>query len=171
MHIREVVVVDRDDHVIGSMELREAKRRGEIVRIVRVLLFNSKRELYLQRRGPNVDFPGVLDQSAGGHVDKGESYEQAARRETAEEIGIADLKLEPIANYYTDDEYFGGFQLKRFNRLYVGHSDEPVRIDAEEVAGGEWVSQDRLGQMIADDPSQFAAAFVKAYRIYRDKTG
>jgi len=71
----KIVVVDENDNVIGSEEKEVALHNGLIRRVVRIFVFNSKGELYLQRRSAGmVTYPNTWDQSAGGHVDVGETY-------------------------------------------------------------------------------------------------
>ena len=161
----KVVIVDKNDKVIGAMNRSDAVRNGKIVRIVRIFLFNSKGDLFLQKRGPNVDFPNLLDQSVGGHVDEGEDYLSAAKREMEEEIGLTSVKLKKIARYYTANEYtFGRF--KRFNMLFSAVSDKALVLNPDEVTDGIWVSMTKLNNMITETPEKFTQGFIKAYRIY-----
>lgn len=162
----KVVIVDKDDNVIGAMSRDKAVQLGKIVRIVRIFLFNSDGELFLQKRGANVDFPNLWDQSVGGHVDEGEDYLTAAEREMKEEIGLKGVKLDEIAKYYTESEYTHG-QFKRFNMLYSATSDTPLTLEPDEVAGGEWVSLPGLDKMLADGPENFTRGFIRAYEVYR----
>jgi len=60
--------------------------------VIHLHIFNSKGELYLQKRAPDKDIqPGKWDTSVGGHVDYGEEVEQALHREAREELGITDF--------------------------------------------------------------------------------
>src|SRR4051812_18974633 len=81
------VVNDRNE-VIGQ-ELRSVVHRtGLKHRAVHVLVFNSRRQLFLQKRSMLKDcFPGTWDSSASGHLDRGEEYDACAIRELGEELG------------------------------------------------------------------------------------
>lgn len=58
-------------------------------RSVQVLLFSPEGRLLLQKRSGNkVIQPGKWDASAGGHLAPGETWEEAAVRETGEELGV-----------------------------------------------------------------------------------
>ena len=54
----------------------------EVVKRVKVLIINSKKEILLGYSHNNYQFPG-------GHVENGESLIQAVKREVLEETGIA----------------------------------------------------------------------------------
>ena len=51
-----------------------------------MLLVNARGELLLQRRPADKENGGRWDKSVGGHVDEGESFDQAAVREAGEEL-------------------------------------------------------------------------------------
>lgn len=64
--------------------------------VVHLHVFNSRGELYLQKRPDWKDIqPGRWDTAVGGHVDFGEEVEEALRREVREEIGLT--HFEPVA--------------------------------------------------------------------------
>ena len=162
-----VIVVDREDNIIGAMDRATAVSQGMIVRIVRIFLFNSKGELFMQKRGPNVDFPNLWDQSVGGHVDEGEDYQTAAQREMAEEIGIKAAVLTEITKYYTATEYNHG-HFKRFNMLYTAVSDSPVVIEPDEVSEGRWITPADLDRLMDEQPELFTQGFITAYQKYKE---
>ena len=82
------VVNDRDE-VIAQELRREVHRKGLKHRAVHVLVFNAKGHVFLQKRSQKKDqFPGTWDSSASGHLAPGETYDDAAVRETFEEIGL-----------------------------------------------------------------------------------
>jgi isopentenyldiphosphate isomerase len=59
-----------------------------------VWVFDPAGRILLQRRAPDKDaWPGRWDASAAGHVEAGETSEEAARRELAEELGIRATSL------------------------------------------------------------------------------
>src|SRR6185312_5213221 len=86
--MNEVVVVNDNDEVIGTMSRSEAHANGRPHRIAIVYVENDRGEFLVQVR-----VGGTLDHSVGGHVDPGESYEATAIRELEEELGIKNQKL------------------------------------------------------------------------------
>jgi isopentenyl-diphosphate Delta-isomerase len=82
-------VVNERDEVVDSRPANECIKRGLLHRAVVIFLFNSKGELFLQKRANDLVFyPGFWSASVTGHVSSGETYREAAIRETKEELGL-----------------------------------------------------------------------------------
>ena len=82
-------VVNEHDEVIGRRPRCEVHRLGLKHRAVHVLVFNSRGEVFLQKRSMKKDTAaGLWDSSSSGHVDSGEEYDACAVRELGEEIGL-----------------------------------------------------------------------------------
>lgn len=89
-------VVDENDNVIGQESRFELYRRNSYnFRVVNAFLRNGSGQIWIPRRRPDkVLFPLCLDMSMGGHVRSGESYEEAFKRETSEELNLDIDKVE-----------------------------------------------------------------------------
>lgn len=162
-----ITFVDDQDNVVGAGTREEAVEKGIPHRISRVFLTNTNGEVLIQKRSNSVaSNPGKWDHSASGHVDEGESYEQAAYRELKEEIGVADVPLTEIGYYY-QEETEDPRNRKRFNRVYRGTYDGEVRPDLEEVSQVKWIYKTDLDELIEKKPEDFTLGFVKAYRFVR----
>ncbi len=143
-------VVDQHDRQVDVLPREEVHRRGLLHRAVHVLVFDQEDRLYLQLRSQNKDtHPGKWTSSASGHVDPGESYLQAARRELAEELGL-ELELSPLgfipACPATENE---------FSQVYVARTGEPPRPAPAEIARGEFFPLDQA-RRLARDPTRAA---------------
>lgn len=100
-----VAIVDDQNAVVGAAPRREMRRKRLPHRSTYILVFNSRGELCVQRRTKTKDvYPGYFDPAAGGVVLSGESYEEGAKRELAEELGIRDVPLTPLFEFYYADE-------------------------------------------------------------------
>jgi isopentenyldiphosphate isomerase len=154
-------VIDMDDKVIGQATRGEIHEKGLFHRAVHIFLFNSVGAMYIQRRSKRKDrYPLKLDSSAAGHVDSGETYEEAARRELQEELSImADLtkilKVQPCPE--TDNESVV---------LFEAHSDAPPILDPEEICNGEFISPGDLSELMKNDCDDFVPAFILLWGLY-----
>jgi 8-oxo-dGTP pyrophosphatase MutT (NUDIX family) len=99
-----VAIVDEYNNVVGAVPRREMRAKRLPHRSTYILVFNSQGALYVQKRTLTKDvFPGYYDPVAGGVVLTEESYEESAARELAEEMGIRDLPLTRLFDFYFED--------------------------------------------------------------------
>src|SRR5688572_25852362 len=150
------VVNDRDE-VIAKEIRREVHRLGLKHRAIHVLVFNSKGEIFLQKRSMSKDtFPGAWDSSASGHLDAGEDYDACAVRELHEELGIAaerppERLFKLAACGETGWEHVW---------VYRYDCEGPFCLHPEEIESGEWFTVAQVNDAIRTCPEQFASAFV-----------
>jgi NUDIX domain len=79
-------VYDEEGRVVGAMPRDEAKRSGQAVGAVNVLLVDARGQVLLQRRRLDKENGGRWDKSVGGHVSAGEDFDTTAVREAGEEL-------------------------------------------------------------------------------------
>ena len=143
-------VVDENDRVIGVEKRGEIHARGLMHRAVHILVFNSRGDLFLQKRSMSKDEnPGLWDSSAAGHVDSGEDYLECARREIAEELGITDpVSLEVL--FKLPPSAVTGFE---HSVIYRTVYDGELTLQSEEIDAGEWISPRAMDKRVAElDP-------------------
>lgn len=132
-------VVDEQGNVIGSATRGECHGGSKLLHpVVHLHVFNSKGELYLQKRPMWKDIqPGKWDTAVGGHVDYGESVEQALRREVGEELGITDFVPEFVMSYV-----FESAREKELVNTFRTVYDGPVTPTDELDGGRFWTVED-----------------------------
>ncbi|HSX16683.1 MAG TPA: NUDIX domain-containing protein [Patescibacteria group bacterium] len=88
--------VDEQDRPTGRLVVRnEVCGNGTsdvLHRCVGVYAFDPEGRMYLQTHKKS----GLLDHSVGGHVDTGEDYATAAKREAAEELGLVNVPFHEL---------------------------------------------------------------------------
>jgi ADP-ribose pyrophosphatase YjhB (NUDIX family) len=101
----------------------------------------------VHRRSPLKDvWPSWCDIAVGGVVGAGETYQDAAYRELAEEVGISDgelIELDPLGSRSYDDD-----QVSLIARCYVVTSQGPFTFDDGEVVEAWWVHRDGLDDLL-----------------------
>jgi len=100
-------ILDRHGKVIGRATREECHSGTFYLHgVVHVLVFDSSGNLILQKRSLNKDIePGKWDTSVGGHIEAGESQEEALIRETGEELGISGVPFELLYTYIIEGEH------------------------------------------------------------------
>jgi isopentenyldiphosphate isomerase len=146
--------VDGSDEPIGGVGRKIAKQTGRKYRVVRIMVRDEKGNILIQKRVPTKDtYPNCWDNSAAGHVDLGETYEMAAKRELSEEIGIKDAELKEVRYYYSEAVSPNGRKLNRFTKIYettLPHNTHFVCQETE-VSEVKWVSRLELDDIIAEN--------------------
>ena len=151
-----ITFVDEDDNIIGSGTKDKSWKRGAWHRIVRVFLFNAKGEVLMTRRAAHlVASPGKWNESCSGHVDEGESYEEAALRELREEVGVSGTKLTPIVKIKHSDTDDPSRRKNRFHMIFTGRYEGVVHFDPKEVSEVRWVLPDELLEWLIKSPQDF----------------
>jgi isopentenyl-diphosphate delta-isomerase type 1 len=150
-------VVNERDEVIGQLPRRIVHADGHKHRAVHVLVFNSRGQIFLQKRSMTKDtFPGAWDSSASGHLDRGEDYDACAVRELREELGLtpadAPRRLFKIAACEETQQ--------EFVWVYRCQSEGPFALHPEEIDRGDWFGPGEVTRWIADKPADFASGFV-----------
>lgn len=152
-----IQIVDEHDQPVGGATKQEAWERGLIHRIVRISILDENGRLLVQKRSQQKQpYPGCWDNSAAGHVDVGETYEQAALRELQEELGLQDVTLQPVGDYYIEvhDDWR---IMKRFTRVYTAVLPSPVPtfgLSPREVERTEWMDVAQVKQLVREHPDQ-----------------
>jgi isopentenyldiphosphate isomerase len=139
-----VDVVDEHDEVVATVTRREVRAARLRHRAVFVVVVSGGGALLVHRRSATKDlWPGRWDVAVGGVVGAGEAWDDAARRELAEEVGIdADPVPLPGGAYADDDVDLVG-------RCYRVVHDGPISFPDGEVAEARWVDGAGLDALLA----------------------
>ncbi|MEV5751561.1 NUDIX domain-containing protein [Actinoallomurus sp. NPDC052308] len=130
-------VINEDDEIIGQADNCEIEEKGLLSRVAFVVIINSKDELLLQQRSAGKKaYPLYWSGAAAGHVNSGESYEEAASRELGEELGIQ-APLRYLGKYLSVED-------REMVATFLAYHDGPYEIERREIEKIDFFTIDRL---------------------------
>ena len=135
-------ITDREGNVIGKA-LRSACHADKslIHPVVHVHIYNSKGEIYLQKRSMNKKIqPGKWDTAVGGHIVYGEPESEALKREAWEEAGVENGDFEKLTRY-----------LSEVINVYKCHYENPKIISVDEIDDGRFWTKQEIEQNIGKE--------------------
>ncbi len=156
-------IVNERDEVIGQAPRKEVHARGLWHRAIHVLVFNTRGEVFLQKRSMLKDTAkGKWDSSTSGHVDSGEDYDVTAVRELHEEIGLS-VAQTPERLFKIDSCKETGWE---FCWIYRCESEGPFVLHPEEIETGDWFTPEFVTKWVNEKPQEFASAFVLLWKLF-----
>ena len=154
-------VVDAENVITGQESRGEVHALGLLHRAVHVFVFNSLGELYLQKRSVLKDCAAELwGSSVSGHLDAGESYEDAAKREMLEELGM-EGPLEKILDIDACKQT--GWE---FVSLFMTENGGPFVSPCSEVETGAFMPIDQISSWVNKRPQDFSSGFLSCWESF-----
>ena len=150
-----IQVVDENDQPIRAAGKKEVWKTGARHRIAWTVVEDPNGRILLQKRPKTIIlYPDCWDVSAGGHVDAGEEWKEAAERELEEELGIKNAKLEKVGFFYKESE-FKGRKLNRFYKTYkLVTAQKQFDYNHHELAEIRWMDVDKIRKLIEEKPNE-----------------
>jgi 16S rRNA (adenine1518-N6/adenine1519-N6)-dimethyltransferase len=165
VHGERFDVVNEKDEVVGVESRHVVHEKQLRHRAVHVFVFDRHGQIFLQKRSRWKDrCPGLWDSSAAGHVDSGEDYDNAARREVEEELGV-ETAVERLGRMEACPET--GWE---FVGLYRAEHGGPFRLPPAEIESGAFFSVDQITRWVEARPGDFAPGFLRCWSWYAERT-
>ena len=164
-----VDVVNENNEVIGRELKSVCHEKGILHRGAIIFVFKdeSRREVLLQKRSLNKSLSPGLWGISGGHVDSGESYEVAAKRELSEEcfldIDMPNLQFDLLL---TD---MGGPRCVAIRKLYGVVCSGPFSCNREESDELRFFSFDFLEKDLLENPDKYTIVTRRLIDSYLEK--
>lgn len=140
-----VIHVTREDEILGAVPRDVAHRDGLLHRAGCVFLVNASGRVCLAKRASSKSlFGGHIDTACSFHVEDGEAYDEAARRELFEETKVR-AELERIGVILVDHPLD-----RMMVALYIAEWSDGVILDPAEASHPSWHMPKEIEDMLGD---------------------
>lgn len=158
----KVYLVDKDDKIIGE-KWRDELTDNDRWRVVSIWVTDTKGKILLQQRSFQKDLdPGDWSAAAEGTVDAGDSYDETALRELAEEVGIEAVTLTPTGKIEHKMQSLGSRVRQGYKAVIPPKPISEFTIQKEEVEQIRWFTPSEFKEF-CENPEQ-----ISLLTVYRE---
>ncbi len=154
-----VILIDQQDNEIGSMEKIQAHQQGKLHRAFSIFIFNSKKELLIQKRADNKYHSGGLwSNTCCGHPRPGELTENAAQRRLQEEIGIT-CQLHYLFPFTYFVKFDNNLIENELDHIFTGITDKTPLINPNEISDFKYMTMAAISNELEKTPTSYTVWF------------
>lgn len=169
MNREEVVLVDKNDNPLGTMEKMQAHKMGVLHRAFSVFIYNSKGEMMIHRRAlSKYHSPCLWTNACCSHPRINETVEEAAHRRLMEEMGF-DCELKEELSFLYKADVGDGLIEHEFDHVFIGEFNGKPEINPDEVAEWKFVNPEVLKEEIKNHPAKFTEWFKIAFKKWTER--
>lgn len=152
---------DFHDNFIRTGTKKDAKKLRLFTRSVHIILVDTQGKLMTCKRPPSKKtYPNQITSSAGGHVEKGENYKVAAKRELKEELGII-TSIKDVGRFDVINK-----KERAIHHLFIGKTKNRMLIDPSEISNYYFLSLRGIKNDMTLHPRKYATPFRGAFLKY-----
>ena len=159
MPVEYVLLVNKNDQPLGTMEKITAHEKGELHRAFSVFVFNSRGELLLQKRASEKYHSGGLwTNTVCSHPKAGEEVAASAKRRMMEEMGF-ECEITKVFTFVYKANVGDGLTEHEYDHVFFGYSDTAPMPNPDEVEDWKYVDMDWLNQDVKENPDDYTVWF------------
>jgi len=151
----DVILVDEKDNELGVMEKLQAHKEAKLHRAFSVFIFNSKKELLLQKRADNkYHSAGLWTNTCCSHPKPGKILIEEAEKRLKEEMGFT-CKLKEMFSFVYKAFFFDGLVEHEYDHALIGYYENDPEPNKNEVSEWKWISLEELKRDRHNHPEKY----------------
>ena len=155
----QVILVNEQDQVLGTMPKMEAHEKARLHRAFSVFVLNHKGETMLQQRAAHkYHSPGLWTNTCCSHQRVGETNIQAGKRRLEEEMGFQ-TDLQDLFSFIYKAPFDNGLTEHELDHVLLGHFEGEPNINPDEVADWKWMGLEEIREDLEANPGAYTAWF------------
>ena len=159
MREEEVILVNPDDEVLGTMPKLEAHEKAVLHRAFSVFVLNEEGQLMLQQRAADkYHSPLLWTNTCCSHQRMGETNLEAGTRRLREEMGFETV-LKELFSFIYKAPFDNGLTEHELDHVLLGYYSGEPRINPEEVAAWKWMGLEAVRDDLLAHPANYTAWF------------
>ena len=159
MSVEYVILVNKEDKALGTMEKMEAHEKAVLHRAFSVFIFNTQGQLLLQQRATHkYHSPLLWTNTVCSHPRQGEKTVDAAHRRIIEEMGM-DCEFKEVFSFIYKADVGKGLVEHEFDHVFIGVSDEEPIPNADEVCDWKYVDLEILENDVKENSDNYTVWF------------
>lgn len=172
MNSEFIIQVNESDEEIGTIEKLEAHQKGVLHRAFSIFIFNSKKELLIQKRAKNKYHSGGLwTNTCCSHPHPQEPIEKTLESKLMQEMGIKATFSHQFHFIYRC-EFENQLIEHELDHVYFGFTDDKPQPNPEEAEDWKYVNMDDLKMDINSKPNDYTVwlqiCFERVYELWKE---
>lgn len=160
-----IPIVDNNDNILSYIRRGDMKD-ADCKRCVCIWVENDKGEVLLQQRAHSLKIdPGLWGTAVLGTVTDNDTYDETAKREIAEEIGLTGFPLTKTNKVHYKSSF--GWRMGQGYTVTCDWPIEKFKLQESEVARVAWVDRKQLIQELKDNQPH-TKPYVMAYTTWSE---
>jgi isopentenyl-diphosphate delta-isomerase len=163
---KDVVLVDENDKVLGTMEKLQAHQEGRLHRAFSLIVFNDDDEMLIHKRASDkYHCGGLWTNACCSHPRLNESPKEGALRRIQEEMGFT-TSIDYIGQFIYKTKFENVLIEYELDHLFVGRFNGNPIPNSDEVEDFKYIGIDDLKSDIEKSPGHYTVWFRKIVEDY-----
>lgn len=167
-----IIEVDSLDNEIGAIEKMEAHQKGVLHRAFSIFIFNSKKELLLQKRAKNKYHSGGLwTNTCCSHPHPSVPIEKTLEEKLMQEMGLKP-PLQHQFHFIYRCEFDNHLIEHELDHVYFGFTDELPNPNPEEADDWKYMNMEDLKVDLYSHPDKYTVwlqiCFTQVYELWKE---